>query len=218
MSNKKDSGALIQIRDKETKPATKSVTPIVTPKEEREKAFKESFFSPDLIDRELPAHHKENITRQRALQALDVLRDFISSGGSITEETRMEINRMLDDHTNRVKTMIVGISQVRANNLSTLIRDIDALEKELASRNIGYMSTEQLVSLYNTLTKREKEIIDFLLKMSDLAMPKTLEGDSTQEKAAKKLEELGINIPNVAGRRNIRELMDRILRDIQKKK
>lgn len=220
MPNKKKDGAVISLKDKDTKPAkaTGSTVPVTPSTKDREDAYKQSFFSPDCIDRELPDHHKENVTRQRALKALDTLRDFISSGGSITEETREEINRLLDDHANRVKTMIVGISQVRANNLSTLIRDIDALEQELASRNIRYMSTEQLINFYNTLTKREKELIDFLMKVSEVNIPKTLEGESAQEKAAKNLEELGVEVPNVAGRRNIREMMDRILRDLHTKK
>lgn len=179
--------------------------------------FKEEFFNREKVDGKLPEYHEKNQSRAHVLQALDTVRDFISSGGSLDEEVKSKINDLLEDHSNRLKMFLIGVSHVRVNNLTTLLRDIDRLERELSSRNLEVLNTNQLLAYYNSLSAREQGLVTYLKELTEVTLPGRVETDSDQEKAAKLLEEAGVTTPNVAARRNVRDLLDKIARELSRR-
>lgn len=208
----------IKIPDSNTKEVAKA-----EPQEKRTVAaqkiekFRDSFFNPEKVDGKLPEYHESNLSRAHVLQALDTVRDFISSGGSLDEEVKSKINDLLEDHSNRLKMFLIGVSHVRVNNLTTLLRDIDRIERELSSRNMEVLNTNQLLAYYNSLSAREQGLVNYLKELTEVTLPGRVETDSDQEKAAKLLEEAGVTTPNVAARRNVRDLLDKIARELSRR-
>lgn len=175
---------------------------------------KAGFYNRERIGLEVPDYRKNSPTKENALSALDTLREFVFSKGMLEKDIRDKINEVLNDHSNRIKMYLVGISRLKIDNLYNLAKDIDRAETELVSRDFERIDTETLIALFKTLTAREKELIDFISAMPQSNLPGQLDDREEEVKElVEKLESRGISVPNVAGRRNVTSLLDKVLRD-----
>lgn len=193
------------------------VSEIDTIAEDRRKLIekdKAGFYNRERIGLEVPEYRKNSPTKENALSALDTLREFVFSKGMLEKDIRDRINEVLNDHSNRIKMYLVGISRLKIDNLYNLAKDIDRAETELVSRDFERIDTETLIALFKTLTAREKELIDFISAMPQSNLPGQLDDREEEVKElVEKLESRGISVPNVAGRRNVTSLLDKVLRD-----
>lgn len=176
---------------------------------------KAGYYNRERIGLEVPKYRQKSPTKEDALSALDTLREFVFSKGMLEKDVREKINEVLNDHSNRIKMYLVGLSRLKIDNLFSLVKDIDRVETELVSRNFERLDTETLISLFKTLTVREKELVDYISAMPQSNLPLQLDDREEEVKElVEKLESRGISVPNVAGRRNVTALLDKVLREV----
>ena len=176
---------------------------------------KAGYYNRERIGLEVPQYRQRSPTKEDALSALDTLREFVFSKGMLEKDVREKINEVLNDHSNRIKMYLVGLSRLKIDNLFSLVKDIDRVETELVSRNLERLDTETLISLFKTLTVREKELVDYISAMPQSNLPLQLDDREEEVKElVEKLESRGISVPNVAGRRNVTALLDKVLREV----
>lgn len=171
-----------------------------------------------LRESRLPTYRRRRVTRQKALEALEDIQVFMMDGNQLDDALRERINRVLSDHSNRLKALISAVIRVRSEQLAVLIQDVDAATEEVALRfhqgrdDTNLMPTHQLLEIVKVLTMREKLLSDFLTDASKLPSPDKI--DKPGEKILERLKSLGIDaVPTPAARRNVTSVVDQIVKD-----
>lgn len=157
--------------------------------------------------------------REAALAALSTLQDFLlNEGASMTEEELTQrVNSVLEDYKTRSLAFLVGLAKVRAESASALIIDLERVETSLLSVNMDSLSFSQKLELYKAIMVRDKLLTEQLNEITKLSVPGTVR-IKDEEAVLSRLTELGLDIPNIAGRRNVLGFLDRFVREAQQRK
>jgi len=185
-------------------------------RKEKEKEILENFINMDAVGLEVQPHRKSG---SKTLGELSSIKDqIIDSRGPLKEEVVDIINSVLEDHQTRLKVFLVSLSRAKIESLSKLSIDIDRMETELSSRNLSMMNNKQLLELYKVMSDREKMLADYVVGIANSSFPNSYEGQSSGGEIAKDaIERHGVDVPNVAARRSVVSLVDRITREIEKR-
>ncbi len=186
-----------------------------TDRRRKERDFLGRFMNPEKAGGQIPRYRRDVADRVEALTALEVLRKAVLQKGRLDDSVKNQINEILNDHSNRLKAVLVGLSQKRIDSIIAITQDLDRLEDELSSRNLGVLTTTTLLQLHTTLAAREKQFVDFISAIASLTLPERMEDKFESSSFLKELEDKGVET-TISSRRKVLALVDRIVSEQRK--
>lgn len=157
------------------------------------------------------------------IEQLDKVRDYlVENGGKLSKEAKKAFEDILHDHSNRIKAGLVAMAMGRFEQIASLTRKMDSIEKEVDRRltdrdeegnpTIRRVNLKDLAIMYRALADREKTVINFMDEVASGGMPEKLEERLEMADLEEGLAERGVNgIPEPESREKVVKLLQRLV-------
>jgi hypothetical protein len=145
--------------------------------------------------------------REQLMAELGKLVEAVSmSEDELEDEVVDTINRVLRDHSMRLKVFMIGMTKRQIQNIFDLTQDLEEMESYMRSRPLNDFADKDFLRMYSEVQKRNKDLLDMVSNVSDAGYPNKYEDPLTKERAVKKVEDRGLDALDPARRERLKVL------------
>lgn len=176
----------------------------------------DTYLTKDLVERQPRAAAIRPDVKGKLLEDIATLVESISYPKEELEDDVVNtINRILRDHSMRLKIFMIGLTKRHIQNIFDLTQDIEEIEEYLRNRPLSEFSDKDILNMYKEFNNRDKMLRESVMAVSDSGVSNIYEDPQSQEKAMGNIKEKGLSTLNPAKREKLQGLVDNVKKMIQ---
>lgn len=170
----------------------------------------------DIVPRPRRAVTLNSSVKDQMLADLATLVDNISGPDEEIEAKVVDtINKVVRDHSMRLKIFMVALTKRHMQNIFDLTQDLEELEEHLRSTSFDEMSHKEKLRMYSELQERYRTLIEMVMQVSEAGFPNQYEDPLSRDRAVEKVKQKGFEPLNPARRERVKNLAAKIRQQLK---